>query len=98
MTEHSLKTWPNFWDAVERGDKTFELRKNDRGFQRGDVLLLRKWDPSDSGFYVDDDGDSTYAEEYAATIRATVTYVLNGFGLEHGYVAIGFNSRKECEL
>ena len=44
-TVHILKTWPRYFDDVESGGKTFEIRKNDRGFQVGDVLLLREWDP-----------------------------------------------------
>lgn len=41
MIEHSLKTTASCWDAIERGEKTFEVRRDDRGFQKGDVLLLR---------------------------------------------------------
>lgn len=39
-TTHRLKTIGRFWDAVESGEKTFEVRKNDRGFQTGDTLEL----------------------------------------------------------
>lgn len=45
MTEHVLKTWPEFFRAIVDGKKTFEVRKNDRGFQTGDVLHLREFDP-----------------------------------------------------
>lgn len=41
---HELKTWPQFFDAIVDGTKTFELRKDDRGFQVGDVLHLREYD------------------------------------------------------
>lgn len=37
---HRLKTDPIVFDAVARGLKTFELRKDDRDFQVGDTLLL----------------------------------------------------------
>ena len=37
---HELKTWPQFWPALCDGSKTFELRKNDRGFEVGDILIL----------------------------------------------------------
>jgi hypothetical protein len=39
-TAHVLKTAPEQWDATERGDKTAEFRRNDRGYQRGDHLML----------------------------------------------------------
>lgn len=46
MTTHDLKVWPQFFDAVADGVKTFEVRRNDRGFERDDVLVLREWDPA----------------------------------------------------
>lgn len=42
---HDLKIWPEFYEAVCNGDKTFELRKNDRGFQKGDTVILRWFHP-----------------------------------------------------
>lgn len=37
---HDLKTETEYYQAVERGDKTFEVRKNDRDFQRYDMIVL----------------------------------------------------------
>lgn len=45
MAVHRLKTWPPFFRDVRDGKKTFELRKNDRQFSAGDLLVLREWDP-----------------------------------------------------
>lgn len=42
---YELKTWPAFFQLTWVGEKTFEYRKDDRGFQVGDVLRLREWDP-----------------------------------------------------
>lgn len=42
---HDLKTWPQFFEDVRADRKRFELRKDDRGFQAEDVLLLREWNP-----------------------------------------------------
>ena len=47
---HTLKTWPEFFDAIVAGEKTFELRRDDRGFNVGDLLQFREWDPTDPGF------------------------------------------------
>jgi hypothetical protein len=37
---HELKTWPKIFEQMKSGLKTFDFRKNDRGFQVGDFLLL----------------------------------------------------------
>lgn len=41
---HELKILPEYFDAVCLREKTFELRKNDRGFKVGDYLHLKEWD------------------------------------------------------
>jgi len=43
---HQLKIWPQFFDDVESGRKPFELRRDDRGYQAGDTLQLREWNPA----------------------------------------------------
>ena len=42
--EHELKILPQYYCRVADGSKTFEVRKNDRGFQPGDIVTLREWD------------------------------------------------------
>lgn len=38
---HELKTWNEYFEAVFMGHKTFEVRKNDRDFKKGDTLILK---------------------------------------------------------
>ena len=45
MVVHDLKTWSMYFNAVESGLKTFEVRINDRNFMPGDNLVLREYDP-----------------------------------------------------
>lgn len=47
---HTLKILPEYFEAVESNKKTFEIRKNDRGFKVGDKLILREWQPNDDQF------------------------------------------------
>lgn len=51
---HELKIWPEFFNDVYFGFKTFEIRKNDRDFHTGDTLILKEFDPEQgySGRYV----------------------------------------------
>lgn len=41
---HELKILPEHFQEVWLGHKTFELRKDDRGYEVGDILALREWD------------------------------------------------------
>ena len=43
---HTLKIWPQFYHPVAFGAKTFEVRNNDRAFQKGDTVILKEWDPT----------------------------------------------------
>ena len=73
---HELKILPTYFRDVLRGNKTFEIRKNDRNFQVGDKLILKEWD----------NGDYT-----GNTLEKNVTYILDdssGYVLE-GYVIMG---------
>jgi len=71
--KHELKIWPEHFDAIWEGRKTFEFRDNDRGFNVGDELVLRSWDPE--------------MKEYTGDwLIRRITYVLEGpaFGLPPG--------------
>ena len=82
---HDLKTIDIYFDAVRRGEKTFEVRRNDRAFQKGDILNLRKIDAK--GFAVSPPGSSYGYDQ----IQKRVTYVLQGgqFGIEPAYCILG---------
>ena len=74
---HELKILKTFYDAIIYRTKTFEIRKNDRGFHIGDTLILKP--VNDSGCYL---------TGYKA-IECKVTFVLTDWGLKDGYVALG---------
>ncbi|WP_300807926.1 DUF3850 domain-containing protein [uncultured Desulfovibrio sp.] len=44
---HVLKLADKYWEAVRSGEKTFEVRYNDRGFQVGDHVKFRRVDSED---------------------------------------------------
>lgn len=76
---HELKIDENFTDAIISGDKNFEIRYNDRGYQKGDII---KFSPVSSVGSCD-----TLNPLYNALYE--ITYVLNGWGLKEGYVVLG---------
>ena len=71
---HELKVLPEYFCAVSEGKKTFELRRDDRGFEVSDGLVLREWD----------------GEKYSGRfVKCKVTYILKDFqGLEAGFVIL----------
>jgi uncharacterized protein YqfB (UPF0267 family) len=83
---HELKIWPEFFDAVLSGAKTFDLRKNDRDFQVGDVLKLREWAPA-GHFYTGKEVIAliSYILEHRPDAGCAATY-----GLKPGYVILAF--------
>ena len=78
---HGLKTWPEYFEEIINGNKTFEVRRMDRNFKPGDILDLQEWNPQ----------AGTYTHR---NIRLEITYVLEGgqFGIDKGFCVIGFKA------
>lgn len=80
---HTLKLRDEFCDAVYAGDKSFEVRKNDRGYQKGDTVNF---------ICVTEDG--TQLPHFIIDKTYEITYVLSGWGIKEDYVVFGI---KEIE-
>jgi hypothetical protein len=75
--EHRLKTWPEYFGSVLDGSKRFEVRKDDRNFAPGDVLILEEYDPD--------------REEYTGReVSRRITYKLPGgkFGIDSAFCVL----------
>ena len=83
MTLHKIKLREEFCDAVLNGEKTFEIRYNDRGYQKGDHIRFIPIKSVGTHFW-----HAIEDKEYE------ITYVLGGWGLEDNYVALAI---KEVE-
>lgn len=83
---HELKTDPEVFQLVKRGEKTFEIRKDDRGFAVGDVLHLRE--TAYSGTQMRDGAALIYTGD---ELRVRVLSILRGpvYGLADGWVIMG---------
>jgi hypothetical protein len=101
MRTHYLKCWPEFFYALRDGSKTFEVRKDDRGFCVGETLVLALYDPVKNEFmsearYISDaervmlkTSDNLLIDR--PEIKFTITHKLPGgqFGIEPGYCVLG---------
>jgi hypothetical protein len=100
---HSVKTLEPYWSAQRRGEKMFEVRRDDRGYQKGDILLSRRYGLEKQSYtsanqYLNETGWCT-TETDAATNKLEIVYVLTGgqFGIEPGYVVLGLRPYKKTD-
>lgn len=75
--KHLLKIYPMYFKEILWNKKTFEIRKNDRDYKVGDILVLQEFDAA--------------SQEYTGNkLEVEVTYLLqNTDYLQEGYVCMG---------
>ncbi len=78
MKYHTLKLRIEFCDLVYTGVKCFEVRKNDRDYRKGDIVLFQAI--SEGGIRMN---------HAINGIHFQITYVLSGWGIKDGYVVFG---------
>lgn len=80
------KTIPEFFEEILKGKKTFDLRLADWKCKKGDILVLREWDP----------GKKKYT---GRVLKKKVTFVLKTKNIKffseeeiekYGFQVIGF--------
>lgn len=83
MRVHNLKILNDFAEAVLMGDKTFEIRENDRGYQKGDYIKFQAIDKN-----------GTPNRHLINDKLYLITFVMNGWGIKNGYVVLGIKERE----
>ena len=84
MRVHNLKILSDYADAIVAGDKTFEIRENDRGFQKGDFIKFRVTDKTGiSNNYLHPINNKLYE----------ITFVLSEWGIKNGFVALAIKEK-----
>lgn len=81
---HTIKLKEPFCDPVFHGDKNFEVRFNDRGYQKGDYV---KFIPV-----------NTYGTHFSHDVEDklyVITYVLVGWGIKDDYVVFGIKEEEQ---
>lgn len=99
MKIHELKLDIKYFDEVKNGHKNFEIRKNDRDYQIGDVLELKAYKNYKNGkksHYIRHENDNilkTYNPDRADTITAKVTCILSNLEVNEGIDFMNFNPK-----
>jgi hypothetical protein len=82
MKTHHLKIHPQYFAAVRAHKKNFEIRKDDRDFEVGDLVVLKEYLPE----------TDSYTGQ--TTIRL-ITYIVSDIpdmGLKPGFVILSITS------
>ena len=82
--EHVLKTDPAVFQDVLDGSKTFEIRFNDRGYQVGDLIVLKE--TKFTGQQMKSGQPLVYT---GREIQKRISYVLGDYGLQDDWVILG---------
>lgn len=89
MKTHRLKVLFKYADAIMNGTKTFEVRKNDRGYEVGDKIVFDV--VTNEGYAV---GEAARHPLNGAAYR--IDYILDDFeGLAQKYVALAISKVDE---
>lgn len=86
---HELKLLEQYAGAVKDGEKTFEIRYNDRGYQKGDKIRFKVME--NVSFAASDLSFRYELPEYE------ITYVHSGLGMAENYVALAIKPVKGGE-
>lgn len=80
MITHTLKILPKYFKEIVNENKTFEVRKNDRKYHVGDVLILKEFNKD------------LFTGQY---VVAKITYILDDIEyLQPGYVILAIKLLK----
>ena len=89
MTTHRLNVFAKYADAIMSGAKTFEIRKNDWGYEVGDKIVFEV--VADEGYDV-----RAAARHPLNGMVYRIGYILDGFeGLAQKYVALAISKEDE---
>ena len=88
MYHHNLKIQERFVKPILENEKRFEIRNNDRCFQKGDLVRFTVVDNNNIDKEI---LHNRYCEFERMDFE--ITYIISGWGLKNGYVVFGFKER-----
>lgn len=86
MIVHKLKTHPEFFNELWKGNKKFEVRKDDRSFAIGDRLRLQEYFPQEN-------------RHSGREVAALIAYKMTGeeWGIKEGYCILSLADIRNYE-
>lgn len=85
MKVHNVKLHENYVEQVLSGEKNFEVRNNDRGYQKGDLL---RFTVVEGSLAIEALRQPFKGKDYE------ITYVHSGLGMDKGFVVLGIRPYK----
>lgn len=79
---HELKIQERYADRIDNQEKTFEVRKNDRDYQVGDIIEFEV-------IHSENDGYKIQALHPIAHKPYAIKYIHTGLGMADDYVILG---------
>lgn len=103
MTKHNLKLNDRYFDAVANGIKTFEIRKDDRGYRVGDTLRLYRvgvdgkymTDLTVEGKRLTEDKPSSWTNHVEVRVKYILTHDDFPDGIPEGYAIMSIEKVSE---
>lgn len=83
IINHVLKIKDEYANAILSGDKTFEIRYNDRGYQKGDKIQFKCHELGVANYHAID------SKVYE------ITYLIHGWGLKEDWCVFGIKKVNE---
>ena len=93
MKTHHIKLKEQFCDAVLSGEKPFEIRRNDRCYQKGDHI---RFVPI-KNFSVEEFSSTIPFDHPIKDKEYEITYVFSGWVISQDYVVLGIKEVQNNE-
>lgn len=85
---HEVKAWPQNFQQLKANERTFDVRKNDRGYLSGDSFFVHEFEP-DSGSDFDNPSGRFTGEKARRRINRVFENVP---GVRPGYVVLALDN------
>lgn len=95
MTTHKVKSWAHFFDAIKAGKKLHDLRKLDRDYKVGDILILQRYD-NINGEYTGEELEVEIA--YITSNKVPCAFSSSALDRDYGIFSLGKISKEDKEL